>query len=545
MSQPTNNLILRNTGEDSAADRCPPGHPERGASLILFSFMVVTILAPMIGFAIDGSICYWMKTKLSSSVDSAALAAARSLSLASDLSQLQTQGASTALEYFNANFQTGTMGTSLPNVALPSPCATSTNPCTTVDQSSAQKIIVTVQATVSVPLYFLRILGHSSANLSDTGQATRRSANIMMVLDRSWSMVLAGSCGTLVSSAQNFVNYFVNGRDTLGLVTFQVTANTDYALTQSFKSATPSLSTTIGEIQCTGYTNMTEGLHLAYNALNTLDQPDALNVIVLFTDGRPDTLVGNFPVKSLADNSDRYVWDYYPNAGFPCSDCGNIQSNSPASACTGTAASFSGIIVDVDGSPDSTGYTAGLFPDTPTAINYTSPYILPLPASPISGASCAQFSTTTSPASPEYTYSVRADIAGLPTTGLDAFNNSFTSGFTSLSSCCTYTAGPYSTPPAYYRVDTPESIMNAAFNSSWNQANLIRSSGIYIYTIGLGGTTFQEVNPDFLMQLANDPTLPSSEYNSTQPAGTYVYATAGTLGQAFEQIASQILRLSQ
>lgn len=542
MPQTTNSLIRRNTGKDPGAGRCPSGHPERGASLILFSFMIVTVLAPIIGFAIDGSICYWMKTKLSSSVDSAALAAARSLSLASDLSDLQTQGASTALEYFNANFQTGSMGTSLPSLALPSPCATSSNPCTTVDQTSAQQIVVTVQATVSVPLYFLRILGFSSTNLSDTGQSIRRSANIMMVLDRSYSMVLAGSCPTLVSSAENFVNYFVNGRDTLGLVTFQVTAKTDYALNQNFKSS-PSLNSTLGTLQCTGYTNMTEGLYDAYNALNALKQPDALNVIVLFTDGRPDTLVGTFPVKAAADSNDRYEWDYPLHGGATCTQCQTIQSNSPASACAPGSTSFSGIIVDVDGSPDAQGYTAGLFPDNSTLITYQVPYFPPTPEQVISGATCAGFGNTSN--NQEYPYSVRADIASLPTSGQDAFGNSFTSGFTPLSSCCTYTAGPYYTPTAYYRVDTPESIMNAAFNSAWNEANYIRTQGIYIYTIGLGGTTYQEVNPDFLMQVANDPTLPTNEYNSSQPTGTYVYATAGTLGQAFEQIASQILRLSK
>jgi len=504
---------------DAGAYRVKPG--ERGATVILFSFMIVTVIAPLIGFAIDGSICYWMKTKLSSSVDSAALAAARSLSLASDSTQLQSQGAATASEYFTANFQTGSMGTSLPSVTQASPCTDNSNPCTTVVETSAQLITVTVQATVSVPLYFLRLIGHSSTNLSDTGQSVRRSANVMLVLDRSYSMQEAGVCSELVASAQNFVNYFVDGRDTLGLVTFQSTANYDYPLNTYFKSSSPSLNTTLSPLVCTGYTTTAEALNLAYTKLQALNQPSALNVIVLFTDGQPDSIVGTFRVKTLEDDSDRYQWYNTSSPADP----------SPPSTCSSTTTIGPGVLIDALGAPAATGYTGGLYPDTPTAINYSSPYIAPV--STISASGCSFTNTSNYPT---YTGMVRQDIAYLPT--YDTYGNSLT-GYKSLDY---YTAGPYST---LARVDTPESVMNAATNAAWNQANTIRKSGIVIYTIGLGGTPEQQIDTDFLMRVANDPTLPSSEYNSSQPAGLFVYATAGSLGQAFEQIASEILHLSQ
>jgi Flp pilus assembly protein TadG len=497
---------------------CTSRRSERGATVILFSFMVVTVMAPLIGFAVDGSICYWMKTKLSSSVDAAALAAARSLSLAADSNALQTQGASTALQYFNANFQPGTMGTSLPSVSQASPCADNSNPCTTVDKSNAQQLTVTVQATVAVPLYFLRILGHSSTNLSDTGQSVRRSANVMLVLDRSYSMVQAGACNTLVTSAQNFVNYFVDGRDTLGLVTFHVTASYDYTLSTSFKSGSPTLSSTIGQIACTGYTNTDEALNLAYTQLHNLNQPNALNVIVLFTDGQPDSFTAqSFTVKSFADT--RYDWTY--------GNTGNLVSTG-ISPCTGTIGK--GVMLDVDGAPDATGYTAGIFPDTSTAINYSTPNYPPIPTSVISAPGCL---FTTSPYT-SYSYAVRNDVAYLPPQ--DAYGNNLT-GYKTLA--------PYPGNSSYNRADTPQNVMYAATNAAWHMGNTIRSNGIYIYTIGLGGTPQQQIDSDFLMRLANDPTLPSSEYNSSQPTGLFIYATAGSLGQAFAQIASEILHLSQ
>lgn len=483
--------------------------------------MTIAALAPIIGFAIDGSVCYWMKAKLSSSVDSAALAAARSLSLAASSSQLESTASSTASEYFTANFQPGSMGTSMANITLGSPCTSGSNPCTTATITSAQSITVTVQAAVSVPLYFLRILGFSSATLSDTGQSTRRSANVMLVLDRSYSMQEAGVCSTLVASAENFVNDFVDGRDTLGLVTFQATANYDYALNTYFKSSSSTLNATLSKLVCTGYTTTAEALNLAYTKLQALNQPNALNVILLFTDGQPDSIVATFPVKTSADNGDRYQW----------SNTSSLANPSPASGCASTTTLGPGVLIDADGAPDATGYTAGIYPDTPTAINYSSPYIAP--ASTISASGCAFVNTSSYPT---YTGTVREDVAYLPSS--DAFGNLLT-GYKSLDY---YTAGPYVNQP---RVDTPRSVMYAATNAAYNQANTIRNSGIIIYTIGLGGTAEQQIDTDFLMRVANDPTLPSSEYNSSQPTGLFVYATAGSLGQAFEQIASEILHLSQ
>jgi hypothetical protein len=67
---------------------------------------------------------------------------------------------------------------------------------------------------------------------------------------------------------------------------------------------------------------------------------------------------------------------------------------------------------------------------------------------------------------------------------------------------------------------------------------------VVIYTIGLGGTQYQQIDTDFLMRVANDPNLPSSEFNSAQPVGSYHYATPANLATVFSQIASQMLHLS-
>jgi hypothetical protein len=52
------------------------------------------------------------------------------------------------------------------------------------------------------------------------------------------------------------------------------------------------------------------------------------------------------------------------------------------------------------------------------------------------------------------------------------------------------------------------------------------------------------IDQDFMERVANDPR--ASNYNSTKPAGKFILATnSGELSQAFQRIASQILRLSR
>lgn len=480
----------------------------------MFSFLLLLLIIPMIGFAIDGAVCYWMKTKLSSSVDAATLAAARGLSLAASQDQLQSTAETIATEYFNANFQPGKMGTTLPSVTPTSPCTTGSNPCTTVQILNDQVIAVTVQATVTVPLYFLPLLGFQSQNISDTAQSQRRSANVMLVLDRSGSMEEAGACPTLISSAQNFVNYFVDGRDTLGLVTFQATASNDYALSQTFKSGNPSLDSTLGNLVCSGSTNTTEALNLAYTKLQGLNQPNALNVIVLFTDGQPDSVVASsYAVKNYSDT--RYLWN-------------NTSQQGSVGASSCSASTIGGGVLETGSGQNATGDTEGIYSDTAVPLNSrNSPSII-----------SAQGCTFTSNAE-----KVRNDIAYLPVTGTDSFGDLFT-GYKSLS-CCLFTSSNSPSEAGQIRIDMPEAVTYAALNTATNQANTIRNSNFYIYTIGLGGTPEQQIDSDFLMRVANDPNLPAGEYNSNQPTGMFIYATAGSLGQAFEQIASQILHLSK
>src|SRR5689334_18010949 len=247
---------------------------ERGATIIMFTMLTAMVMIPMIGLAIDGSILYWTKAKLSAAVDAAALAVGRDLS---------ANATTTAQTYVYANLPQGWLGTTY----SPAPSAL-------VEDNTPSLGIrrVTVSAGVTVPLYFMRILGQSSATVAASGVSQRRDTDIILILDRSYSMQQAGACDTTINSAKSFVNNFADGRDILALVSFSTTVNWSFAYNTSFK---PALNNKIDTAVCNGYTNTAAALSAAYDQIKAIPNASTkLNVIVLFTDGIPDAVQGDF-----------------------------------------------------------------------------------------------------------------------------------------------------------------------------------------------------------------------------------------------------------
>jgi Flp pilus assembly protein TadG len=487
---------------------------ERGATLLLVTFVSTFLLIPIIGTSIDAAVLYWIKARLSSAVDAAALATARSLNVGQTVDAQKTNATATGKAYFTANFPAGVMRTTV----------TGGGPTITIDESVLHKRIVTVTASVTVPLFFMRILGFSSSPAAASGQATRRDANVMLVLDRSNSMNRNGSCAALIASAQNFANQFVEGRDQLGLVTFQTGADVDFQPQLTFKSASPNLTQVLGTLQCAGDTSTAQGLYLGFDQIkNTIKQPGALNVIVLFTDGEPNGLVAKFKIKNYGDT--RY-------------DATSTSSQvwTPASGCTGSNP-LTGVIAD--GSAETaaditglnqTGYTVAVLDATGVPISDNSN------PKTISASGCA-FSNS------NWTYSVygRTDIEAIPTT--DAYGNS-TIGYIALDM---FPLGSGYPSAGLIRPDMPRTARWASFNAADSMAQKIRNDPTYttiIYTIGLQGNETMAMNQDFMERLAND--AKASNFDPTKPQGQFLLATNTTqLSQAFQQIASEILRLSR
>ncbi len=198
--------IARNRKKLPVIPRRPVEVPkgERGAVIILFTFIATLVMIPMVGLGIDGSILFWTKAKLSAAVDAAALAAARSLSVGTTLAAQESSATATAQQYFAADFPPGFLG-------IP---ASSDQLNVTFVETGLKSRIVTVQGSTSAPLYFMRIFGFQSQQIVANGQATRRDLNLILVLDRSGSMGPspgANVCSTLIAPRSNLSTTLLMG----------------------------------------------------------------------------------------------------------------------------------------------------------------------------------------------------------------------------------------------------------------------------------------------------------------------------------------------
>jgi hypothetical protein len=258
--------------------------------------MMVFIILPIVGLAIDAGIMYMIKGKLQTAVDGAALGAARSLAANVPLANQESNAGAAGIANFHANFPSGWMGVTPVN-----------DPTVNWSQSTTYTAVVQITGTVSAPTWFMRALGFNSVTVSASGTATRRNLNVILVLDRSQSISDENNCNTLIADAQSFVNSsFVEGRDQVGMVTFGTSYNYDFQLNSTFKST---LTTDLSNLSCEGFTNAAAGFNTGFNALknNTTNNQFALNVIVFFTDGEPNTMTfGVNPSTNAASTSSTY-----------------------------------------------------------------------------------------------------------------------------------------------------------------------------------------------------------------------------------------------
>jgi Flp pilus assembly protein TadG len=501
---------------------------ERGATLILVTFVATFVMIPIIGLAIDGTMLYWTKARLSAAVDAAALAAGRALNVGADEAAQEAYATTIGQGYFAANFPTGTGSRS--DTMNPG------DPTFAYDTSRAHIRTVTVNATTIVPLLFMPILHVNTGTVAATGTASRRDVNIILLLDRSSSMNnSSGACSALIASAQSFVARFTNGRDSLGLVTFSSIANIDFQPSDQFKTVSPNLTTVLSTLKCSGYTSTAEGLHTAHQLIKGLGSASAgaLNVILLFTDGSPSSITADFPIKTQADT--RYGIGTNSSNSYT-----NPNTAVPASTCASSLSSVTGLLTDASSENATsvaglhpTGRTDGLFqvnpPMTPP-ITLTSTTLLP----PLLKPAGCKFSSDQTAA--------REDIANIPET--DRNTNSTAGAVPNVPPPDRFTSGPYL---GLIRPDMPRTVRWVAFSAADAQAQTIHNDAIYtpvIYTIGLAGNETMQMNYAFMERLANDPR--ANNYDETKPQGQFILATDNAgVAAAFNQIASQVLHLSK
>jgi hypothetical protein len=463
---------------------------EKGISILVVT-LTLMIIIPMVGLAVDLSMLYLIRTRLLSATDAAVLAGARALSRGTDAAAQRVSAQAAATKFFNANFPAGYWGSF--NLNFPT--------VTVDDTSTANYRTITATATVQAPLYFLRILGQDYSTLRSDAQAGRRDALIVLTLDRSssmdWTVPGTGTtaCAIMKNDAIEFVKYFAQGRDQVGLVVFNSGQYT-YQSRTNFNTPDASgntVSTLIAAIDCNANTASAEGLHAAYAEVQRVNATTRANVIVFMTDGRPNGVTGNFIPYRI------------PSCGTAGTPMVGVLSQWANNAPTGT--------------------TAGLMKRTMPNVFADTGY------STENTLNCDFRSNLAD---------VRNDVSRMPPN--DVYGNSL--------------SGPYITGVNLTRVDLPQEISKASANALDNQATVARTDATLkpmIYTLGLFGNGAVTDQPDDLLlrRIANDPSLAQVEPSTyqaqkTQPRGMYVAAPDATqLQAAFDTIANFIVvRLS-
>jgi Flp pilus assembly protein TadG len=550
----------------------PDGHRKKGAALFIAIASLVWIVIPMLGLFVDLGILYSAKARLQAAVDGAALAAARALNLGQTTAAQALSAQQNAVNWFYANFPNGNWATF--NTVM------TTSNVTVVDSpSNANLRQVTVTASTRVPTWFMKYLGFSGTNLTVTGQASRKDIVAMLVLDRSGSMCSVNGatanppcnkgstttpCSAMITDAKNFTGAFAEGRDQIGLLTFsdgyylESKPTVNFQTVLGYSNSSGSSTGTIDSINCNGGTGTAAAVSMAYNQLYQIAEPGAMNIVMLETDGLPNTLIYNFYAATPAPGA--------LNTNSACQDANNLTFKNAGWKTVATARQWiSGISMNTGGA----GYISNIpggaigafYAADPAQVAQSGAYMIVLFDPRQTGDSSNNNSIAISNAqgctfngSTTTTYS---DFNWLP--GQDVFGNQvapsneyqplgLTSGYNNLTNNAS-TDWPNAHAAA----------LNAADNSAYN-ARTNATLPVYVFTIGLGGNDGNPPDPILLQRMANDPNEdqfnnppvfaacsaePSCISYPSQPQGTFIYSpTSAQLGQAFLAISSQILRLS-
>jgi len=576
---------------------------ERGVSLFVAVAALVWVIIPMLGIFIDLGILYSAKARLQAAVDGSALAAARALNLGQTTAEQSSAAQQNAVDWFYANFPPGNWNTQ--NTVMNTGTVTVVN---SPNQANLRQ--VTVTATTNVPAWFMKFLGfNSGTNLTLTGQASRRDVVAMLVLDRSGSMCSINGaspsppckegdgtpCASMITAAKNFTGAFAEGRDQIGMLTFADGWYLDSAPTTNFQSAlgysnaSGSGTGAIDNVTCAGGTGTAAAVSLAYNELYKLAEPGAMNIIMLETDGLPNTVVYNY----YATPGTTSTWALNTSSG--CQDATGKTWNQNGWRTTTSAPGWlpadGSIAAGISMNTGGTGYMSDI-PNRAIGAFYTADpsqgppyfnYVLfdPRQASDTNGSSNSIALGTNSsgnlngtvngcqfpvqqgrPGNYTYTESTTySDFNWLPSQ--DVFGNQIAPSNEYQSLALSSSNGvSYLNLTGTISTDWPNThaaALNAADNSAYN-ARSNATLPAYVFTIGLGGNNGNPPDPILLQRMANDPngdqfnspavypacsTEPTCVSYPNQPQGQFIYApTAAQLGQAFLAISSQILRLS-
>ncbi len=477
---------------------------EKGIALVYVGVFLVPLLL-CTGLAVDLGRGYLVRANLAKAVDAAALAAAHNIT-AADSSQAQR----VADNIFHANFPLGFLGVN------PS------GPDMQTTFGSDGSHIIAVSSTAIVPTTFMRLAGRDSLRVAATATATRRLVDMAFVIDRSGSLL--GAIHEVQAAAMQFVGYFDQLADRIALITFSsgtTVATEDLSSTRGFKLAT--IDDAIAGTDAKGGTATAEALYQAWDQLRAVPygSQSGLRIVVLFTDGSPNSFPGKFQVMSQTPS-------------------GCTSTLWPKNPAVGTLATYDYRFVP-PGNNSTTNFPddVGLFDTHAAGVPYVQPTDTPGGKYHSGPSADLRKQNLCIPYLPQQSFHDKQVSSGIPTSF-----QLYLPGQRWLDQL----PGGY---PNYWL-----NANHAARNLAETIANAIRNdtdglNRIRIYTLGLGdlllaseGSAPAETGASILQRIANDPA--SSDHNPAQLDGRFFFAAdPAQLNAAFQAVHDEVVRLSQ
>jgi von Willebrand factor type A domain len=363
---------------------------------------------------------------------------------------------------------------------------------------------------------------HHAVPTPSVVKAPPKDINVVLVLDRSGSLELNRSCKPMIAAATSFVRRFTPDRDKVGLVTFASSTYVNFPISSAFQTASPNIATVLSQIKCAGSTSSAQALWTGYQQLIRLNQPDAVNLIMFFTDGEPTGVTFDMPVANSSPCA-----DYTP--GSPAGPGGYAMPPTGKGYIRGVYNTYSRI-PRWFGLLNPIGITG---PDGMQSIDHGD--VLPAPNS----TGCDYFRGWSGVVN---NLMVTTDFLGVPTK--DIYGNSADTAY----------------HPVTLNSDGFIDLANAnnaramALNAADSAATNIRNGavdpvsgrnlkGVLIYSVGLGTSSFPFAT-EFLMRVSNAAGSPI--FDASKPSGRYLYGYSNeALESMFNFAAEWIFRLAR
>ena len=261
---------------------------QRGAIAIMVALALLVLLS-LVGLIVDGGLAYMTKARLNAAVDSAALAAARAVTIGNNQGEQRASAQAAAARFFAANIPQGYL--------LSKPTLLGTDVA-----FDGGMVTIDVRAEAPMPVSLMQLTGFTSMTPGASAQTIRHDLDMALVVDTSRSLLPVKS--TVVTSAKSFLNKFNVTQDRVSLIHFASGAEVDNAISpvaRGFNRA--SMLRNIDLFNFQGGTSSIEGMWHARDQLKSIpvENRSTLRVIVFFSDGAPTSFAATVTLKYPGD----------------------------------------------------------------------------------------------------------------------------------------------------------------------------------------------------------------------------------------------------